>query len=283
MSTTAVTDEAYDGIDTAFEDEGGLSGFWILTIFLVVFAAFWLIVHAAYQKGLSTAASDADLPTVAADPRPMRQEVELANADSASTEVFDELNDTTPTAPTRPIADIDPDRDPLAGYEAPGAATASAATADEKTPEPAPEPTVVAAVGNVPSPPSLAPRSGQAPAATRPAASPPPPAARPTPAAATPAPATTAAATTTRAAASGPYAVQVGAYGSNDEAMTNYRRLSDRYGALVAAQMPTVNVATVKGTTYHRLWLGGFDTNDAAAAYCKRLSAAGQGCFVQKR
>jgi cell division protein FtsN len=276
MSDTAAVDEGYDDLD----DEGGLSGFWILIIFLVVLATFAGIVWVAYQKGLSGNVAEADLPVVAADPAPTREEVALAPVEDGRPEVFDELNDTTPT---RVVADADPAEDPLEDYLEGGEGTPVdvPTSADVQTaagtaaPTPASTPTTTASNSNqVASQPQ---RTADAtPARTEPV--------RTEPARTEPAPAATTARTTPATnAPAGSFAVQVGAFGSRDEAMEFYGALMQRIGPLVGDQSPYVQTATVKGRTYHRLWLGAFADQSAAQSYCQQLSARGQDCYVQKR
>ncbi|MEM9234177.1 MAG: SPOR domain-containing protein, partial [Pseudomonadota bacterium] len=85
------------------------------------------------------------------------------------------------------------------------------------------------------------------------------------------------------AGAAGSWAVQVGAFGSQDEAMNNYERLSSRIGTLVSGQIADVNVATVNGTTYYRLWLGEFSSRSEANDHCAALKSAGQDCLTRQR
>lgn len=257
MSSTTVSDEGYDDL----EDEEGLSGFWVLTIFLIVLCVFSAIVWFAYQKGRA----EGELPTIVATPEITREEIPLDTSGNATRQAaLEELNE----EPTRVVAEIDEVADPLDGYE-------------ETTP-PVTDDLVAAAIDDaseeeasvwdtqLPPVPSPAPnrterREEQTPAAT------------------TPAPATNPVATTPVQGRAGSWAVQVGAFGSENEAMTNYRRMSDRIGALVSGQSPEVNVAVVNGVTYHRLWLGEFTSRDAAQTHCNSLKAAGQDCLARRR
>ncbi len=261
-------DENYDD-----EDEGGLSGFWILIIFLVVLAAFAGIVYIAYQKGMhAMAASEQDLPVVAADPTPVREEVALDPVEPARQEVFDELNDTTPT---RVVADIDPAADPLANFDASGAGAVAPSSAlpvqiAEASPTLPATPAPVVRTQPRPQPRAEAP-------APQPAVTPAP---RPQVAAAAPTPRPS---TSAPAAGRGTHVVQVGAFGSNAEAMEQYGALVQKHGNLVGNHAPDVQEAVVKGRTYHRLRLAGFGDRSAADAACQRLSAAGTDCFVKAR
>lgn len=253
MTTASdMIDENYDD-----DDEGGLSGFWILIIFLVVLAAFAGIVYIAYQKGMHAraATSDADLPVIAADPTPVRAEVALDPVEPVRQEVFDELND----VPTRVVAAVDAGTDPLENFQSTPNTALTVPTTVPTTAE------VERAAAEVATP-----------AATRPAVTTAAPTqAAPTPAASTPAPTTTAAA--------GTHVVQVGAFGSNDEAMAQYGALVQKHGTLVANQSPDVQMAVVKGRTYYRLRLAGYGDRAAAGSACERLAAAGTDCFVKAR
>ncbi|MEM9421225.1 MAG: SPOR domain-containing protein [Pseudomonadota bacterium] len=242
-------DENYDD-----EDEGGLSGFWILIIFLVVLAAFAGIVYIAYQKGMHAMASNEhDLPVVAADPSPVREEVALDPVEPTRQEVFDELNDVTPT---RVVADIDPAADPLANFDEVDSAPVT------------PTPARVAEVTPAAPSPSVTPPQPQ-PQATVPTQR---PVSRSVPQqAAVP------------SSATGTHVVQVGAFGSNAEAMEQYGALVQKHGNLVGNHAPDVQQASVKGRTYHRLRLAGFSSRANADQACQRLTAAGTDCFVKAR
>ena len=251
----SVTAEEFD--DYEYE-EGGLSGFYVLAIFLALLGAFTVVVYFAYQRGAASAVmADADLPVVAADPRPVREEVPLVTATTERREVYDQLSGVTPTAV---VADAKPDRDPLEGYASAPAAPAEATPARTK-PAPAASP---------------APAEPAAPVTVA--------AAKPTPAPAKPEPKPAVAAPTPAAApAAGPgtHVVQVGAFGSDDEAMRFYRTLSTKMGGMVAEKAPDIQVAEVKGTTYHRLRLAPFTSYSAANEYCAGLKAKGQDCLVK--
>lgn len=261
MSSTSLTDDdVYDDL----EDDGGLSGFWILVIFLIVLSIFAAIVYFAYQRGLDDRGMGEDLPTITADPTPVREEIDLAPAyDPRSEEVDEELNAAADTP--RVVADVDPEGDPLEDYEEPATASDAAEAVGDRVAESVPD-----EGAGTPPVPNVAPNRPERVAEAEPEPS--------TPAASTPS-----SSGGPKAGAAGTYAVQAGAYGSDAEATGIYERLSGNIGSLVSNQPYEVNVATVKGTTYHRLWIGEFPTRDAAAAYCEKLSAAGQGCFVQKR
>lgn len=263
-STGATVEEGYDDGDGT-----GLSGFYILIIFLVVLTAFAGVVYIAYQRGAASRAAEGTLPTVVADPRPVVSEVGLEPADPTRQEVYDELVE---NPATRVVAEANPAEDPLTGFDTtPPAATIT----------PPPEATRVA---DVTPPPAATPTPAQTPAVTEPRVSPPPAAAttpRPTPA---PQPAETVSpppSAQPATVASGNFAVQVGAFGSSDEALEFYGALVGKHGSVIGNQSPSVNRATVNGRDFHRLWLGNFSSRPAAEAYCNEIKAR-VSCYVQK-
>ena len=254
----SITAEEFDDFDD--HDEGGLSGFYVLAIFLTLLAAFLVVVYFAYQRGAaSVTMADADLPVVAADPRPIKEEVPLTMGTTERREVYDQL---AGVAPTTVIADTRPGRDPMDGYASGPTAPAAPATTRTPAEAPASAPVVAAAAEPEPKP---------APVAAKPKPAAPVVAAAPTPAP-TPAPA---------AAVPGTHVVQVGAFGSNDEAMRFYQTLGGKMGALVTEKSPDVQVAEVKGKTYHRLRLAPFSSYSAANDYCTSLKGKGQDCLVK--
>ena len=275
MSSTAIADEGYDDL----EDDGGLSGFWILVIFLVVLSVFAAIVYFAYQRGLDDRGVGNDLAVISANPETAREEVSVGPTyDARAEEVYDELNDEADTS--RIVADVDPAGDPLENYEETSPATDGEMTSAERIDARLANAGDSAAETSVPVP-SVAPGrdtpSGGSSSSNNADTT-------PTPAATTPATTTPAASTpATTTGAAGTYAVQLGAFGSQDEAMGVYSRLSGSVGALISNYTPEVNVATVKGNTYHRLWIGEFASREEAASHCERITAAGQGCFIQRR
>ena len=250
----SITAEEFDDFED--HDEGGLSGFYVLAIFLTLLAAFLVVVYFAYQRGAaSVTMADADLPVVAADPRPIKEEVPLAMGTTERREVYDQL---AGVAPTTVVADTRPGRDPMDGYASAQAASAAPATRTPAEPKPA---AVAAATMPEPKPAAVSAKPEPKPAVVAAA-----PTTAPTPAA---------------AALAGTHVVQDGAFGSNDEAMRFYRTLGGRMGALVTEKSPDVQVAEVKGKTYHRLRLAPFTSYGAANDYCASLKGKGQDCLVK--
>lgn len=263
MSSTAVADEGYDDL----EDDGGLSGFWILIIFLVVLSIFAAIVYFAYQRGLDDPRAGDDLPTISANPTPVRETVDVSPTyDARASEVDEELNRAADT--TRIVAEVDETVDPLADYDQGTPVADNSSNMDDEFAaalnEPAPQTTLVEE--DTPPVPTVAPTRPTQVVESRPVETAP---VRSTPPAS--------------AGAVGTYAVQAGAYGSNDEATGMFERLSSRIGTLVGSQTYEVNVAEVNGRTFYRLWLGEFASREDANSYCSQLKSAGQDCFVKKR
>jgi tetratricopeptide (TPR) repeat protein len=81
-------------------------------------------------------------------------------------------------------------------------------------------------------------------------------------------------------ASSGGAAVQLAALDSNDEAEQAWQQLSTSYPALFSGRQPDIEPATVKGRTYYRLRIGGFESRADAAKFCGEVSAIGNTCTV---
>jgi Flp pilus assembly protein TadD len=80
--------------------------------------------------------------------------------------------------------------------------------------------------------------------------------------------------------ATGGQEVQLGALPSNDAAQHDWDHLSAEYPALFGNKTPDIEEAVVKGKTYYRLRVGGFDTRADAAKFCGEVLAAGKTCTV---
>jgi cell division septation protein DedD len=261
------------------EDEGGLSGFTILTILATLLMVFVLVVYYAYKQGMARASSYAEeLPVVAADPTPVAEDVPLDVAKSDRAEVYDRI--TNGTVPTRTVTYENQSEDALSGYGAapttlssngrPGAPDTSGSRAETEDP-------AVAAV-TTRQPVQSEPRTAQATTAAEPARQ---------PARETPETARTAASTTAPepqpapGALSGSHVVQVGAFDSNADALSYFEGMTGKMGTLVSSKEPDVQVAEVKGRTYHRLRIGPFPSKSAANNYCNQLKTRGQDCLVR--
>lgn len=108
-------------------------------------------------------------------------------------------------------------------------------------------------------------------------------------AAAAPAPAPRAAAavaiTNNKAAqprsATGRYVVQIGAFGSSALAQQGWTQAQKRFG--LASEQPLSMVVTLPGKgTFHRVSVGGFDSQSEASKLCGSIKAKGGACFVRE-
>ncbi len=83
--------------------------------------------------------------------------------------------------------------------------------------------------------------------------------------------------------ASGDFVVQLASLPSREGADQLWARLSSRFGSTLSPYQKDVQVADVRGTTYHRLRVGYFPSRDAAANLCQSLKSQGQDCLVASR
>jgi len=261
----------YDGMDDD-EDEGGLSGFSVLMIGLVMFGAFAATTYVFYQKGIKQGERRAGIetPYVAADPEPIKIETADAGASIEDREVYDIYDGEEPApvtvideAPEEPV-----DRNP---EDAIGAITAG--IADDVVEE------ADAIIANL---------EEEDAAAFDPIPEPEPvPVTEPTPAnatATTPEPAPTPApAASSRSAISGSHVVQVGSFRSNDEALAKWSSMQSKIGAVLGDKSFDIEAADLGARgVYHRLRVGPFASSDAANAYCATLKQNGQDCLPKR-
>ncbi len=255
----------YDGMDDD-EDEGGLSGFSVLMIGLVMFGAFAATTYVFYQKGIKQGERRAGIetPYVAADPEPIKIETADAGTSVEDREVYDVFDGEEPApvtvideAPEEPV-----DRNPedaigaLTADVAEEAETVIANLAEEDAaafdtppaPEPEPEPVAVT---------------------------------EPTPVNA--APVETPAAPASRSAVSGSHVVQVGSFRSNDEALAKWSSMQSKISAVIGDKSFDIEQADLGDRgIYHRLRVGPFTSSDAANAYCATLKQNGQDCLPKR-
>lgn len=270
--------ESYDEYDDENgEESGGLSGLVVLLMGVVMLGAFASVVWIAYQQGIKTGGERGPTPFVAADPEPLKIENDAAREAAAGDgpAVYDRFeggaNDEVeviaeaPEEPvirnsSDPIADIAADTTPAGVEDAVADRIASLAAADEELGASEPQ-------ASVPPPPTRetqAPAQTQQPAATRPAASNPAPAAG--------------------GALSGSHIVQVGAFGSDAEAMGVWSRLQGRLGDYLSGKSPDVEMADLGDRgVFYRLRVGPFASSDAAKTYCEGLKSRGQDCLVKAK
>lgn len=258
--------------DLIDDDEDGLSGFTILAIFVTLLVVFFLVVWYAYQQGKASASASEELPVVAADPRPVAEDVPLdAAREGTRQEVYDRVSG---ALPTRIVTAEDPAADPLDGYSgAPAAMSERAEAAAEPEPVRSRDQMAAALEQATPQVVTTTPPSRKPVQESTAAAVP----QRQAPVRAEPAPARASTAT----AAAGTHVVQVGAFDSSQAALDYFDTLSGRLGALVADKRPDIQVADVKGRTYHRLRIGPFTSKTEADRYCASLKSRGQDCLVR--
>ena len=269
----ALEDEGYEEYDEFDDedDERGLSGFVVLMMGVIMLSAFLSVVWIAYQQGRKSGI-DAQTPYVAAEPEPIKIQSVEADDDTAEPEVYD-VFDGEPEAPTT-IVEKEPeepvDRTPedvigaLAADAGDAADDVSAriddlAQEDARNIEDAAQDAVEDVVSTVQTAADntastieevVSDAVAQAPAAS---ADP----------------------------ASGSHVVQVGAFGSTQEADAVYNRLENRLGDYLDGKGPNIQQADVNGRTYHRLRIGPFFTRAAAGAFCTGLKERGQDCLVK--
>jgi hypothetical protein len=84
----------------------------------------------------------------------------------------------------------------------------------------------------------------------------------------------------TPSALGGHAAVQLAALGSEQAAMTEWRRLSHRMPSLLEGRQPVVLRYDHDGKVYYRLRTGGFVDIAQATAFCQQVRAQGNGCSL---
>jgi hypothetical protein len=169
------------------------------------------------------------------------------------------------------------DRDfkrPFAG----GTKVASARPPAKARPEPPPGPPPVVVALNPPTKPQ--PLSSAA-GANTPSATPDKPAEKPAPKAVTP-PLREKPAPVAIAHGASPYAVQVGASPSQDDAKALLGRVEKKFAGDLAGLKTDVAAATVDGKSVYRALISGFAGAGDANRLCEALKAGGQACFVRK-
>lgn len=253
----------YDAFEDEDEDEGGLSGFSVLMIGLVMFGAFAATTYVFYQKGVKQGEQRAGIetPYVAADPEPIKIETADAGeavADREVYDVFDGEDDEPVTVITEgPEEPVDRNPEDAIGALAADAAAeandrvASLAEEDAEVLDPAPEPESV-------------------------------PVTEPTPANAAPAVDTSRPSPASVSALDGSHVVQVGAFRSDDEAMAQWSRMQSRMSSVIGSKTYHVERADLGDRgVYHRLRIGPFSSADAAKDYCMTLKENGQDCLIK--
>lgn len=271
--------EEYDEFDEE-EDERGLSGLVVLLMGVVMLGAFFSVVWVAYQQGINNGRNGVagQTPYVAADPEPVKIETAEAPDETADREVYDvfdgddsEQVTVLAEGPEEPIARGVEDTIGTLAAEAEEAAAATSQEVEDRLASLAQqdaevldsEPEVTEPAPTTVTTPSLASTTPN----TRPSAS-----------------AGTSSASATVSALSGSHLVQVGAFGSNSEAMQNWSRMQSRLGDYVNGKAADVERADLGARgVYHRLRIGPFATADDAKTYCMGLKERGQDCLVKAK
>jgi len=277
--------EEFDEFDDEEEEERGLSGLVVLLMGVVMLGAFASVVWIAYQQGIKNGPGADQAPYVAADPDPLKIENDRPGRPAAGNDrqVYDRLEgtrrepvETLAKAPEEPVArsSADPIGDIAASTagepvvdDAVADRIASLAAQDEALSR---QPIAPAAQ----QPPAQQP-AAQQPAARQPAAQQP---AAPQPRPAAPAP------TAGAGALSGTHVVQVGAFGSQNEADTNWSRMQTRLGDFVSGKSPDVERADLGARgVFYRLRIGPFSSSADAKTFCDGLKTRGQDCLVKAK
>lgn len=267
--------EEYDEFDEEDgEDDRGLSGLVVLLMGVVMLGAFASIVWIAYQQGIRTGIANGNVPTVVADPEPLKIENQIADAaKDADRPVYDQFDgsgddqvEVLAEGPEEPVTRVT--EDPIAAIAAENQQTeivddavkdriAELAAQDEALAE-APARQTASPKPSVPE-----------------VAAPKPAPVQPRQAAAAPAPVATNA---------GAHVVQVGAFRSEAEANQQWTRLQTKMGDYLGGKGPDIEYADLgeKGV-YYRLRIAPFSSSDDAKAYCEGLKSRGQDCLVKAK
>lgn len=86
---------------------------------------------------------------------------------------------------------------------------------------------------------------------------------------------------TARATRGGPATVQIGAFGSSDQAFKALDDLGGLVPELLGGRSQQVTPATVNGSPVFRAVVGGFAARPEAEAFCAALTQKGRGCLVR--
>lgn len=81
----------------------------------------------------------------------------------------------------------------------------------------------------------------------------------------------------------GRYSIQVASMDSQSAAEAQWQRLKKRHGSLIKDLKADFVKASVKGKSYHRVYVGSFAHKSEAQPVCNQLKKAGSDCFVVKR
>lgn len=279
--------EEYDEFDEEDDGERGLSGLVVLLMGIVMLGAFASVVWIAYQQGVKTADARGGAPYVAADPEPLKIENNATAAtDDPERSVYDRLDgeatdqvETLAAAPEEPVTRTSDD--PIAaiasnnGTAEEGAGVVDDAVADRIA-------TLAAADDELAEEPAATP--APTPRATTPTQAASTQTTEPLPAASQPALPAAPSPVEAGDALSGTHLVQVGAFGSQNEADTNFSRMQTKFGELFSGKGSDVERADLgaKGV-FFRLRIGPFASSADAKTFCEGLKSRGQDCLVKSK
>lgn len=269
------------------EDEGSRLPL-LIVIGLLVLVAFGGVVWLAYQHGVARGMQNAPHQIVAQDSQAPAQNYDKIYQKPAPSDE-DTTNDDTAPPPTTMNSDTAPKTNSDVTSKANSDVTPKTAAPPAK-PVAKPVKTVSSTPIQTPAPAAEATKPptklvpDTAPVPKKVAEATPPPSI-PTPS--TPAPSTPAASPVVvipapSTAATGAYVLQIGSYKSSDEAEASWKAYKAKHAA-AASHADSIKQADLgaKGTWY-RLRIGGFESKDAAIAFCAKLKADGGDCIPAK-
>jgi cell division protein FtsN len=243
----------------------------VIIIAILVLAAFGGVVWLAYNQGVARGRTDVPVRVASSETNPGGQiKVYQQPAGGEDQETVPATNPMPRAQPASPEA------------ETPAATVAQTtpppAALTPVKPQPAPPPPAVATKPPAqlgiarPAPQRVAVIPATQQVAAKPAATTP-----------KPVPPATLKPSTASGTASGGYALQVGAYKSQDEAMTAWKSYQAKHAALLTGFSPDVQRADLgpKGVWY-RLRVTPFSDKAAASALCDRLKAENAACFLAR-
>jgi hypothetical protein len=76
--------------------------------------------------------------------------------------------------------------------------------------------------------------------------------------------------------------VQIGALASEAGAAEAWQEVARQFPADMQARAMAIEPATVGARTVYRAYVAGFATEPEAAAFCRKLAAAGRGCILRR-
>ena len=315
LEETDIEYEEYDEYEDEDEEEGGLSGLVVLLMGVVMLGAFASVVWIAYQQGLKNSRSET--PYVAAEPEPLKIETAQTAGDlfDNDREVYDSLDggDQDPVeiiaeGPEEPVersaddpigaiasvieegaqdgAEIIDDAvaDRIASLEAADAALDALETQGEDAVDSVgaliEETADATAEVTVPAPPVIEVASEKE--ETTPEIVVSEPAVEPAPVS-VPAPQAGSQTDPTLDPMSGSHLVQVGAFGSPEEAQDAWKKMQAKVGAYLRTKAPHVLSPTSADDKYYRLRVGPFENSSAASSYCQGLKDREVGCFIKAK